>query len=366
MGKITVLGAGNAACTYAAYMGARGHDVCLYEVEALADNLTDVAAAGGFEITGCGLDGFGPVALTTTDIETAVRYADYILAVVPAFAHKILAEQCAPYLKSGQTVILNPGNMFGAVEFINVLRKNGNREDVTVGEVSSSVFACRRYRPNLVTVLGIKEKMQLACIPAARTEQVVKDLQEYLPQYVAVPNVIYTGLQNINAFVHPISAVLNMPRMEMKDDFDFYWEGISPGVCANMEAIDLEKMALGERLGFPQTPLCEELHNYYGHPEWPSLYEFFSHSEIHGGSPASRAPKTTHHRYITEDLPYGVVPMADLARVAGIPTPHMDAIITLGSTFNGTDYRKEGRTMENLGFGGLTAEEICDRVINGF
>lgn len=366
MGRITILGAGNAACTYAAYIGARGHDVCLYEDASLADNLTDVAELGGFEITGCGLDGFGKVDVTTTDIGEAVQYADYILAIVPAFAHKILAEKCAPYMKAGQTLILNPGNMFGAVEFINVLRENGNHEDVTIGEVSSSIFACRRYRPNKVMVLGIKEHMQLACVPAARTEKVVEDLKDYLPQYVAVPNIIYTGLQNINAFVHPISAVLNAPRMEMKNDFDFYWDGISPGVCANMEAIDREKMALGAALGFPQVCLRDELHDYYGHPEWESLYDFFSHSEVHGGSPASRAPKTTHHRYITEDLPYGVVPMADLAHIAGVPVPHMDAIITLGSTFNGTDYWKEGRTMENLGFGGLTAEEICDKVINGF
>ena len=47
MGKITIVGAGNAGCTYAAYAGMAGHDVCLYESPEFADNLTDIAARGG-------------------------------------------------------------------------------------------------------------------------------------------------------------------------------------------------------------------------------------------------------------------------------------------------------------------------------
>ena len=45
MGKITIIGAGNGGCTYAAYLGKRGHEVCLYEVPELADNLKDVIEA---------------------------------------------------------------------------------------------------------------------------------------------------------------------------------------------------------------------------------------------------------------------------------------------------------------------------------
>ena len=53
MGKITIIGAGNGGCTYAAYLGKRGHEVCLYEVPELADNLKDVIELGGFEMRGC-------------------------------------------------------------------------------------------------------------------------------------------------------------------------------------------------------------------------------------------------------------------------------------------------------------------------
>ena len=111
MGKITIIGAGNGGCTYAAYLGKRGHEVCLYEVPELADNLKDVIELGGFEMRGCDT-GFGAVAKCTTNIEEAVNGVEYILVVTPAFCHRIIAKLAAPYLKSGQTVVLNPGSVF--------------------------------------------------------------------------------------------------------------------------------------------------------------------------------------------------------------------------------------------------------------
>lgn len=365
MGKITIIGAGNGGCTYAAYLGKRGHEVCLYEAPELADNLKDVVALGGFEMRGCDT-GFGPVAKCTTNIQEAVTGTDYILVVTPAFVHRIIAKLAAPYLKTGQTVVLNPGSVFGAVEFLNVLREHGNQEDITVGETSSNIFACRRYRPNDVNILGIKDNMHLACIPSTRTEQVVRDLNKFFPQYVAVPNILFTSFLDINAYVHPISAILNAGRIELtRGDYDFYWGGISPGVCANMEAIDRERLAIAKALGYEMVTLNELIHGYYGHPEWTSLFDFFSHSKVHGGSPEAKAPSTTRHRYITEDVPYGLVPMAEMAQKVGVASPHMDAVITLASTFNGENYREMGRSLKNLGFADKNPEAIKRFILEG-
>ena len=365
MGRITIIGAGNGGCTYAAYLGKRGHEVCLYEVPELADNLKDIRMHGGLEMRGADT-GFGPVAKCTTDIHEAVAGVDYILVVTPAFAHRIIAELVAPYLKTGQTVILNPGAVLGAVEFLNVLREKGNHEDITVGETSSNAFACRRYRPVDVNILGIKEKLYLACIPAARTERVVEDLNAFFPNYVAIPNILYTSLMNGNALLHPISAILNAGWIEMtQGDFDFYWGGMTPGVCENIDQVDKERLAVAEALGYRQVSLNEINHIYYGHPEWATLYDFFSRSKVHGGTPEARAPKTTHHRYITEDVPYGLVPIAELGKRVGVPTPHMDAVITLASTFNGENYRKNGRSLENLGFSEKTVDEILEFILYG-
>ena len=366
MGKITILGAGNGGCCYAAYLGKRGHEVCLYEVPELADNLADIERLGGLTLRGCDT-GFGPVAKCTTDIEEACAWSEYILLVTPAFAHKIIARLAAPYLKAGQTVVLNPGSVFGAVEFLNVLRECGNTQDITVGETSSNIFACRRYRPNDCNILGIKDNMHLACIPACRTEKVVADLNAYFPQYIAVPNILHTSFLDINAFTHPVSMIFSASRVELdKDRFDFYWGSMAAvGVCNTIEAIDAERQALAKAMGFEVESINDLIHGYYGHWEWPTLHEFYSHSTIHGGIPEAISPPSTHHRYLTEDLPYGLVPVSELGKKAGIPTPHTDAIITLGSSFNGEDYRTLGRSLKNLGMDDMTLEEIIRFVNEG-
>mgnify|MGYP001159021266 FL=1 len=366
MGKITIIGAGNGGCTYAAYLGKRGHEVCLYEVPELADNLKDVIELGGFEMRGCDT-GFGPVAKCTTDIQEAVTGVDYILVVTPAFAHRIIAELAAPYLKAGQTVVLNPGSVFGAIEFLNVLREKGNHEDITVGETSSNIFACRRYRPNDVNILGIKDNMHLACIPADRTERVVRELNAFFPQYIAVPNIIYTSFLDINAFTHPVAMIFCASRVELDEKrFVFYWGSMaSVGVCNNIEAIDRERQALAKAIGFEQESINDLIHGYYGHWEWPTLHEFYKNSTIHGGLPESISPPSTRHRYLTEDLPYGLVPISELAKKVGVPTPHIDGLITLCSTFNGEDYYKLGRSLEKLGLADKSLDEIIRFVIEG-
>ena len=62
---------------------------------------------------------------------------------------------------------------------------------------------------------------------------------------------------------------------------------------------------------------------------------------------------------------YGLVPLASIGKLVGVPTPTMDALITLGSVINETDYRREGRTVERLGLAGMTVEEIVRFVTEG-
>jgi opine dehydrogenase len=54
--------------------------------------------------------------------------------------------------------------------------------------------------------------------------------------------------------------------------------------------------------------------------------------------------------------------MASFARLVGVPTPLMDAIITLASVINEEDYRQTGRSLESLGLSGKPPYEIINYV----
>ena len=74
------------------------------------------------------------------------------------------------------------------------------------------------------------------------------------------------------------------------------------------------------------------------------------------------APNTIDCRQITEDIPTGIIPFAELGKVAGIPTPLFDSLISICSILHKKDYRKEGRTLKRLGLEGLSVEDIIAKI----
>ena len=71
-------------------------------------------------------------------------------------------------------------------------------------------------------------------------------------------------------------------------------------------------------------------------------------------------------RYITEDVPYGLVTCSSLGKMLGIKTPTFDSIIQLASVMNQVDYMTEGRTVEKLGLSGLDVKQINDFLYYGY
>ena len=68
-------------------------------------------------------------------------------------------------------------------------------------------------------------------------------------------------------------------------------------------------------------------------------------------------------RYVLEDIPFSLEPIQAIARVAGVPTPKIDAIVILGRTILG-DKMMEGRNSKTLGLENMTKEELI-AYING-
>ncbi len=367
MATVTILGSGNAACAYAAYLGKAGHEVRLYDSPRFEANLVPIREKGGMDMIGA-YTGFGPISMVTTDIEEAVKGVKVLMVVLPAFGHKPTAEALAPYVEDGQIIVLNPGAVFGAIEFLNTLRACGCTRDVTMVEMASNIFACRRVGPNTVDIFAKKDKLEAASIPAGRINDAIRELEIFYPDnFAPQENVIYTSLTYTNMIVHPVGSVLNMGRIEWTHgDFLFYWEGLTPGVCRNAEKLDQERMAVGKALKAKLVSFPDITHKYYGHPERTTIYELVSQSEVNDHAGVPSAPKDLQSRYITEDVPYALVPLAAVGNALGVETPVINALITLAATANQDDYRKTGRTLESLGLEGLSGEEILERITAGW
>ena len=78
-----------------------------------------------------------------------------------------------------------------------------------------------------------------------------------------------------------------------------------------------------------------------------------------------KAPPSLSHRYVDEDVGFGLVPIAALGALAGVRTPTIDALIQLASVATGRDFRASGLSLQKMGLAGCTRETLADFLENG-
>lgn len=363
--KATVVGGGNTAFGLAATLALRGFEVALFEAPEFAASIEPVIEQGGIKIRGVAGEGLAQLGTVTTDAAQALAGAPIAFVCVPAYGHERMAALMAPHLVDDQIVLLMPGNCGGALEFAQLVRHSGTDQRPLVAEAASCLFACRKDGPAGVWVRGLKQSMPVAAFPAKDTKGVVGALRELFPQFEAARHVLETGLNNSNHMLHPPGVLLNLGLVELsKEDWGFFFEGLSPAVCRMMEAMDRERVEILGELNLPPITLLDWMLRFYGHQgmSGETVYEAVSTSPVHG---PSKGPRSTENRYITEDVPYGLVPIASIGRELGVATPAIDALVGLACVVNDRDWWSEGRTADKMGLRGLSARQMIEYVLEG-
>jgi opine dehydrogenase len=308
------------------------------------------------------IEGFGEVELATCDIDAAIEGANVVMVAVPAMGHRHIAKLCAPYLKRNQIVVLNPGRTFGALEFLRVLMQDGLTHTPTVAEAQTFIYVSRHTDFAHARIMQVKNSVPLAAIPAHKTPEVLETVRKALPEFVAATNVLETSLDNIGAIFHPTLTILNASRIESTHgDFEYYLEGVSPSTAKIVESADMERVALGTALGVHLHTAREWLYLAYA-SAGRTLYDAIQATPGYKGV---RAPSTLTHRYILEDVPMSLVPMASMGKMLGVKTPTLNALIHMASTIHARNFWSEGRTVEKLGLSGMSVEDIRMLAVRG-
>ncbi len=359
MPTVCVAGAGAGGLAMAAHLTLLGCHANLYNRS--DSRIAPVDKGGGIRVSG-ELTGLARIPLVTTDPAEALAGTDLVMVVVPASGHREMAERLGPHLKDDQIVILNPGRTGGVLEFLASLKRLGISSRPIVAEAESMLYACRVTDPACVHIFSIKNAIRVAALPAYLTPEVVTIVARYLPQFVPADNVLTTSLDNIGSVFHPALTLMNVAWIEEKHgDFEYYHEGASPSAARVLEVLDAERMAVAGALGIGAHTAREWLYIAYS-ASGKNLYEAIQANPAYGGI---RAPNRLAHRYITEDVPMSLVPMASLGEQVGVPVPTMRAFIHLASILHDRDYWAEGRTVERLGLAGLSVRQIRRLVVEG-
>lgn len=354
MKRIAVLGAGNAGCAAAAHLTKMGLEVRLYN--RWAAEIETLKAQGGARLEGVLGSGLYKPAVITTDLREAVEGADFFWVATPAVAHEFLATELARLLPKGAHVLLNPGSTGGALAFSKTVEEHGGAGDLVVAETNTNIYICRITAPGTVTVWNLAAHILFSAFPGRRRDAVIEELAPYFSNLKAVPTVLDTAFANINAIMHPAGVIMNAGWIEHTDGgFKFYAEGGTASVGAVIDQLDRERTATMLALGLDPLPFVEVFY-LYGATSPQAVKERSAYRALKDSAPNAliQAPPNLKHRYLSEDVPFGLVPMRHLADLAGVRTPVIDALIVLASVANGVDYLSRGLTLRKMGLDGVT------------
>jgi opine dehydrogenase len=358
--KIAVLGAGNGGCAAAADLTLRGYEVRLFSRS--ENTLLPIIKRGGIELVENGDQKFAAPYFMSHHLAPVVNGVDLIIVAAPSVAHEYLAQNLARRLADGQRVLLNPGHTGGSLHFANLLRSAGCK-----AKVVTLTYICRMPAPARVEIYRRTTHLRCAAFPARDTAELVQEIREIYPNVVAAENVLETGFSNINAIMHPAGMLGNAGWIERTGgNFYYYREGITPAIASWIEQVDDERLRIVRRLGLPplrfvdifyQAGLTSEDARTSG-----SILRAINESEPNR---TIKAPAVLQHRYLKEDVGFGLVPMAEIGRVMEVGTPVIDALITLASVINQADYRS-GLTLDKMGLAGVTAKELPSILRDGW
>ena len=355
--QITVLGAGAGGTAVAFDCASHGHDVRVFDFEQFPDNIAKIAEQGGIHADG-DISGFAEIAYSGHDIDDALQDAELIYVVGPAYSTEPFGQAVAGKLQAGQTVIVTPSSCGGALAFKRAAGLAVDDDSIRVAETSTLHYAVRLTEPGSVHVfLKLKAGNLLAALPHQHTHDILELIKDVYASMEPATSVLQTSLQNANPIIHPAVTLSNAARIEMTGgEFLFYEEGVSDSVGRLIEALDNERIAIGKALGITvlPDPVMGMRQGYMLEANYGSGYR-----KAPGFLGIGAQPQLD-HRYINEDVGYGLVFMSKLGQQAGVATPGIDAIIAVASIVMARDYRAEAlRTPQSLGIAELSVQELA-------
>ena len=361
---VAIIGAGIGGLYLVAELGIAGFKLRLHDIDDA--KLAEIRARGGVDVEG-ERGGFAAVERATTDLEPAVDRADVIIIVTGGNTQAMVARSLAPLLRDAQVILLIQGNTGGSLIVRQALDDAGCRAEIDVAEMDNYPYSCWRLGQSRIRPIVRKHWLQIATFPGNRIGAVFLRLSSLFPEAVAAPNILCTGFTNANAMLHVADCVANAGRIESGDSYKFYAEGVTPSVARLYEAINAERVAVAAALGAGVPTLADWFDRVYGVRE-ATLVETCQRLTYNSDGPyqATGTPKSLDHKFITEDVPTGLIPMSALGKAAGVRTPAIDALIEIVRNMTGKDFATEGRTLDRLGLTGMDAPQIRGVVEEGF
>lgn len=268
---------------------------------------------------------------------------DILLIALPAYGHKAVMDALVPHIGTHHHIIISSHASFGAVYLAEALAARGIRVPITAW--GTTVVTGRRRSETEVQVNTVRKMVDLCTVPDDASDAGM-DLCVRLfgERFQPRDGLLAIALSNLNPQNHMGIALGNMTRMERGETWS-QGQNVTPKVGRLLEELDLERLAIAKVLDLKVKTIFEHFHLSF-HVPIASISEMNQqmHAQGNGGS----GPTTADSRYVTEDVPYGLLPTVVLGKLTGRPAPLHDAGVRIFSAMYGTDFAHENELLNAL------------------
>lgn len=348
--RVGIAGTGAVASGYAAFLASNGHDVALWSPRggpALGGKTDGTLIAVGM------LDAECHPMLTASAAELC-EFSDVLIIALPAYGHMMAMDALAPHVRSGQPVIISSHSALGALYLGDLLAARGIEAPVIAW--STTALTAKTAGQGKVRVGSVRARVDICTLPETASDEGLDICRKLFgDRFLACEGLLAVTLSNVNAQNHLGIALCNLTRMEKGETWNQV-ENMTPMIARLLEALDGERLAIAKSLGLKVRSVHEHFHLSYHVTESPDLAEMFAemrHRKLGGNGPVS--PDS---RYVTEDIPYGVVPIVALGELAGSPAVLHKSGLDIFCALYGRDFRRECDLLKALDIRRLTLTEL--------
>ena len=350
--NVGIAGTGAIGFAYAAWLANAGHAVTLWSPGGTGAN-----ALLDQPLVATGVVSAQVRVRVASDAAALARDARVLVIAAPVNGHRAVMDALLPHLRDGQCVLVSSMSSLSSLYLFEAARRGGR--DITVMSLGTTVLTARREGPAQVRVMTRRVAFGMSALPAARTGMAL-DLGRALfgDGFCAHDNALASALTNINPVAHAPLAIFNWTRIERAEPWPQY-HYMTGRVAAVIEQLDAERRALATAFGLSVRGIEEHFAQSFATTA-ARLADIAA--ELHarrGGPPGPTDIKT---RFLSEDVPFGLVFSLALGKVAGVATPATQAMVAAASLIAGRDFSAENNLIDPLGLAGETRSGLLGRV----
>lgn len=347
--KVGIVGAGSVAFGTAALLCENGHDPMLWSPS--GRGTADLA--GGGLLTAKGAIDCSHAVRVARDAEDLVRGNDILLLALPAYGHKTVMDALAPHIREGQHVIISSHASLGAVYLAELLKARDVSAPITAW--GTTAITGRRQSGTEVKVNTVRKLVDLCTVPDNQSSEALAICTRLFgDRFRARDGLLAISLSNLNPQNHMGIALCNMTRMERGETWS-QGQNVTPNVGRLLEGLDLERIAIAKALDLEVRTIFEHFHLSFDVPV-ASISQMNQH--MHAVGTGGTGPDTADSRYVTEDVPYGLVLTVALGDLVGRPAELHRAGVRIFSSMYGTDFMKENELLAALALERFTLSDL--------